>query len=180
MPLSGTCVILSVIGPLGGNAFMIHPPSADFLPYPAEWRGGGLGMPSELELVVRSTEIDVNGHVNNAKYLEYLEWGREDWYERAGLDYAAFLEMGIQTVTVNVNINYRRECVQGEKLVVRTSALRIGRTSYALRQELLDAGGAARADAEVTSVCLDAAERRSRELPERLRAALAADGAATA
>lgn len=126
-------------------------------------------MESRLELIVRSTEIDVNGHVNNAKYLEYLEWGREDWYESVGLDYAAFLEMGIQTVTVNVNINYRRECVQGERLTVRTVPLRAGRTSYALRQELIDGNSAVRADAEVTSVCMDAAERKSRELPQRLR-----------
>ncbi len=27
-----------------------------------------------LETVVRCTEIDVNGHVNNAKFVEYLEW----------------------------------------------------------------------------------------------------------
>ncbi|MCM3748532.1 acyl-CoA thioesterase [Paenibacillus pasadenensis] len=126
-------------------------------------------MESRLELIVRSTEIDVNGHVNNAKYLEYLEWGREDWYESAELDYAAFLEMGIQTVTVNVNINYRRECVQGDRLTVRTVPLRAGRTSYALKQELIDGNGAVRADAEVTSVCMDAAERKSRELPQRLR-----------
>jgi acyl-CoA thioesterase FadM len=31
-----------------------------------------------VETVVRCTEIDVNGHVNNAKYVECLEWGRED------------------------------------------------------------------------------------------------------
>ena len=41
-------------------------------------------MDASIELIVRSTEIDVNGHVNNAKYLEYLEWGREEWYEKAG------------------------------------------------------------------------------------------------
>jgi thioesterase III len=133
---------------------------------------GAEPMVSELELIVRSTEIDVNGHVNNAKYLEYLEWGREDWYESAGLDYAAFLAMGIQTVTVNVNINYRRECVLGDRLTVRTRPLRTGKTSYAFRQELIDAKGTVRADAEVTSVCMDASERRSREIPERLLEAL--------
>ena len=42
-------------------------------------------METSLEIVVRPTEIDVNGHVNNAKYVEYLEWGREEWYERNGL-----------------------------------------------------------------------------------------------
>src|SRR5438132_2673379 len=29
-----------------------------------------------LEIVVRWSELDLNGHVNNAKYVEYLEWGR--------------------------------------------------------------------------------------------------------
>jgi acyl-CoA thioester hydrolase/thioesterase-3 len=32
-------------------------------------------MKTSLNIIVRPTEIDVNGHVNNAKYLEYLEWG---------------------------------------------------------------------------------------------------------
>ena len=27
------------------------------------------------EIVVRPTEVDVNGHVNNTKYVEYMEWG---------------------------------------------------------------------------------------------------------
>ncbi|WP_078499468.1 acyl-ACP thioesterase domain-containing protein [Paenibacillus selenitireducens] len=29
-------------------------------------------MEAILEVTVRSTEIDINGHVNNAKYVEYL------------------------------------------------------------------------------------------------------------
>lgn len=40
-----------------------------------------------LETVVRCTEIDVNGHLNNAKFVEYLEWGREEWYDRNGFAY---------------------------------------------------------------------------------------------
>ena len=32
-----------------------------------------------LEIVVRWTELDVNGHVNNVKCLEYPEWGRHEW-----------------------------------------------------------------------------------------------------
>ena len=48
-------------------------------------------METTLEIVVRPTEIDVNGHVNNAKYVEYLEWGREEWYESNGLPYERLL-----------------------------------------------------------------------------------------
>lgn len=126
-------------------------------------------MEASLELIVRSTEIDVNGHVNNAKYLEYLEWGREEWYEQAGLHYDVFLGMGIQTVTVNININYRKECKQGDKLTVTTSPERVGRTSYVLKQQITNDLGELCADALVTSVTMDVDTRKSRELPERLR-----------
>jgi thioesterase III len=30
-------------------------------------------METALEIVVRPTEVDVNGHVNNAEYVEYME-----------------------------------------------------------------------------------------------------------
>jgi YbgC/YbaW family acyl-CoA thioester hydrolase len=122
-----------------------------------------------LNIVVRSTEIDVNGHVNNAKYLEYLEWGREEWYDQAGLTYSRFAEMGIQTVTVNININYRKECRQGDCLSIKTSPEKIGRSSYILKQEIYNQDGEICADALVTSVTMDISSRKGREVPEELR-----------
>jgi thioesterase III len=126
-------------------------------------------MESKLELIVRSTEIDVNGHVNNAKYLEYLEWGREEWYEQSGLPYEAFSQMGIQTVTVNININYKEECKQGDRLTVTCRPEKIGRSSYMLKQEIINERGDHCADARVTSVTMDSSTRKSREVPAQLR-----------
>ncbi|SEN79320.1 acyl-CoA thioesterase [Paenibacillus sp. OV219] len=126
-------------------------------------------MEAKLDIIVRSTEIDVNGHVNNAKYLEYLEWGREEWYEQAGLHYNVFLGMGIQTVTVNINISYRKECKQGDKLTVTTAPEQVGRTSYVLKQQIVNNRGELCADALVTSVTMDVETRKSREVPEQLR-----------
>lgn len=122
-----------------------------------------------LEVVVRSTEIDVNGHVNNAKYLEYFEWGREEWYDVAGLHYDVFAQMGIQTVTVNININYRKECRQGDRLTIKTRPERVGRTSYVLKQELVNQHGDLCADTQVTMVTMDSATRKAREVPDLLR-----------
>jgi thioesterase-3 len=122
-----------------------------------------------IQLIVRSTEIDVNGHVNNAKYLEYLEWGREEWYDTAGLHYEVFSQMGIQTVTVNININYRQECKQGDKLSVQTRSANIGHTSYVLQQEISNQRGELCADASVTCVTMDLITRKSREVPQQLR-----------
>jgi thioesterase-3 len=127
-------------------------------------------METTLELIVRSTEIDVNGHVNNAKYLEYLEWGREEWYERAKLHYDTFQAMGIQTVTVNININYKKECKQGERLSVTCQPESIGRSSFVLKQQIRNEQGDLCADAMVTCVTMDTETRKSREVPAELRA----------
>jgi thioesterase-3 len=129
-------------------------------------------METSLEIVVRPTEIDVNGHVNNAKYVEYLEWGREEWYERNGLPYERLFELGAVTVTVNLNLNFRKECRQGELLVVLTRPERLGRTSFILRQEIRKRTGEVAADAVVTLVTIDPATRTSRPVPDELAQAV--------
>src|SRR6476619_2260168 len=74
-----------------------------------------------VETVVRCTETDVNGHLNNAKFVEYLEWGREEWYESQGFGYERLEEMGAITVVVKINLNYRQSCHQGDRLRIVTS-----------------------------------------------------------
>src|SRR3954469_5654354 len=125
-------------------------------------------METSLEIVVRPTEVDVNGHVNNAKYVEYMEWGREEWYERNGLPYDRLFALGAVTVTVNLNLDFRRECRQGEVLTVVTRPERLGRTSFALRRETRRPGGGVAPDAVVTLVTIDPATRTSRPVPDEL------------
>ncbi|SFJ47229.1 acyl-CoA thioesterase [Thermoflavimicrobium dichotomicum] len=125
-------------------------------------------MEASIQIEVRSTEIDVLGHVNNAKYLEYLEWGREDWYNKIGLPYHLFEEMGIGTVTVNININYRKEAKLGQKLTITTKPLRRGRSSFVLKQEIHNEANELVADAEVVSCTMSLKERKSVPLPEAL------------
>jgi YbgC/YbaW family acyl-CoA thioester hydrolase len=127
---------------------------------------------TSLSIIVRPTEVDVNGHVNNAKYVEYLEWGREEWYERNGLPYDRLHAMGAITVTVNLDLNFRQECRQGETLLILTRPQRVGRTSFTLQQEIRKPDGTAAAEGSVTLVTIDPATRKSRPLPEELAAAL--------
>jgi thioesterase III len=122
-----------------------------------------------ISTVVRCTEIDVNGHVNNAKYVEYLEWGREEWYDHHGFTYDRLREMGAVTVVVNINLNFRRPCVQGDQLRIVTWPQRRGRTSFVLGQRI-ERGGTIVADAAVTLVTTDPATGRSRALPDEFAA----------
>lgn len=119
-----------------------------------------------LETVVRCTEIDVNGHVNNAKYIEYLEWGREEWYDRHGFAYDRLKGLGAVTVVVNINLDLRQPCHQGDRLRIVTRPRRRGRTSFALAQRIDGADGTLVADAVVTLVTVDSETRRPRPMPE--------------
>jgi len=119
-----------------------------------------------LETVVRPTEIDVNGHVNNGKYVEYLEWGREEWYDRSGFAYDRLKGLGAITVVVNLNLNYRRPCHQGDRLRIATWPGGCGRTSFSLAQRIDKTDGTVATDAVVTLVTIDPDTRRARPLPE--------------
>jgi YbgC/YbaW family acyl-CoA thioester hydrolase len=121
-----------------------------------------------LEIVVRCTEIDVNGHVNNGKYVEYLEWGREEWYDRHGLTHGRLHELGTVTVVVNINMNLRQPCHQGDRLRIITWPQRRGRTSFVLVQRIEKEGGGMAADAVVTLVTIDPTTSKGRALPEEL------------
>jgi thioesterase-3 len=125
-------------------------------------------METSIQIEVRPTEIDVMGHVNNAKYLEYMEWSREDWYNRIRLPFDVFTDMNIGTVTVNIHINYRKEARLGEMLSVSTRPVKKGRTSYVLEHVIINEQGERVADATVTSVTIDLTKRKSVPLPPEL------------
>ena len=125
-------------------------------------------MTTAIQIEVRPTELDSMGHVNNAKFLEYMEWSREDWYNKAELPFDTFTALGLGTVVVNLNINYRREARLGQHLTVSTEPIRKGRTSFVLRHEVVNADDELVADADVVSVTIDLTSRRASPLPTAL------------
>jgi len=76
---------------------------------------GNYGMPkendqcliSEKSMVVRRSETDTNGHVNNVRYLE---WTLDEVPDEIYLNYKAD----------EIRVLYRKECKYGDKVTVRT------------------------------------------------------------
>lgn len=124
-------------------------------------------------LKVVLSDLDDLGHVNNARYLDYLERGRTTWYEEAGLvarcvGEADRSEFG--TVVVNVNIDFRAECHSGEQLHVVTQPARAGNKSFVVKQRIQKEDGTLAAEAEVTSVVMDLRTRAAVALNASARA----------
>lgn len=123
-----------------------------------------------ITIVVRSTEIDVNGHVNNAKYLEYLEWGREDWYEQHGFDYLTLKQMGLVTVVAHVEADFRREATQNDRLQITTGLVHVGNTSLRMVQQISNDTGDIVLDAQFVIVCVNPDSHQKVRVPQVIRA----------
>jgi thioesterase-3 len=126
-----------------------------------------------FDITVRSTDVDFIGHVNNAKYLEYMEWARFDWMCQLGFTLEELQRRAIMPVVVNIVINYRKELRMLEQIQVRSSAVRWGEKSFVIRQEVFNQKGELACDADVTMVMIDAKTRRAAALPADLASVLA-------
>jgi thioesterase-3 len=129
-------------------------------------------MPHVTPIKIRGYHLDLYGHVNNARYLEFLEEGRWSWVEARG-DLAGFMARGWGFSVVNININYRRPATLGEVLEIRTALKSLGRRSGVVRQEVtLQDAGTPVADADVTFVVVSLKDGRTVALAGELREVL--------
>lgn len=118
---------------------------------------------------VRGYHLDLYGHVNNARYLEFLEEGRWQWIEKKA-DLGAFLERGLGFSVVNININYRRPAYLGEVLEISTEVKALGNRSGIVGQVVrLRGTDTVVADADVTFVMVSRETGKAVPLDEELR-----------
>ena len=66
---------------------------------------------------IRSYHLDGYGHVNNARYLEFLEEARWAWFEAGGL---LPLLGDTKLVVARIDIRYRRSATEGERLDIHS------------------------------------------------------------
>ena len=141
-------------------------------------------MQTTCTLVVDAADIDELGHVNNARFLDYLERAREHWYTSTGVFRALRGEAPttgtghppapapegprLGTVVVNIDVDFRRELFADDRLTITTRPLRKRRTAYVLSQAIRNQAGELVCDAEVTCVVMDLGTRRAIPLPDVL------------
>jgi thioesterase-3 len=121
---------------------------------------------------VRGYHLDMYGHVNNARYLEFLEEARwalmEEQPAVAGLH-----ARGLSFVVVNINIDYRRPATNGDELTIASRLAHVGNRSMAFEQVVTLAGtDEVVAQARVTFVLVDSASGRPVVIDDELRTAL--------
>ena len=129
-------------------------------------------MSHSIDIKVRGYHLDLFRHVNNARYLEFLEEARWSFLESHG--HLDLLETGgYAFAVVNININYRRAAGMGELLQVATRVKSIGSRSCVIHQLItLKGTPTVIADTDVTFVIVDTRTDKAVPLEGELRAAL--------
>jgi len=123
----------------------------------------------QTQIKVRGFHLDVYQHVNNARYLEFLEEARWDGLEN-NANFQWMTANNIAFVVVNININYRRPAVLGDRLTVTSHIKQINGKSGVLSQVVtLDPQGEVVADALVTFVCINLKTQKALALDGELR-----------
>ena len=126
-------------------------------------------MAHHTRIKVRGYHLDLFGHVNNARYLEFLEEARWNQFEDEG-NLALFLESGLALVVVNINIDYRHPATMGDQLLVETGVQSIGKRSAVIHQRvLLEGSDTVVAEADVTFVVFDAKQNKAVALEGQLQ-----------
>jgi len=121
------------------------------------------------EIIVRGYYIDVFGHVNNARYLEFLEEARWALFDEKA-NFADLAREGLIFTVVNINISFEQPAYLHDVLCVETGLDQLGHRSAILRQIVKNkATGKVVADAKVTFVFVDIKAQKAVSLEGRLK-----------
>ncbi len=110
---------------------------------------------------VRGFHTDMFGHVNNARYLEFLEEARWDWLNKFS-SFEYFTNRNQSFVVVSLTINYRWPAVLNDELQISVEMKSIGNRSATVHQKLIrNSDRKLIADADVTFAVIEMATGKS-------------------
>ena len=108
-----------------------------------------------ITIKVRGYHLDMYQHVNNARYLEFLEEARWDFIE-SKIDLKDWMQRGLGFVVASITINYRKPASLDQILEIQSKIGRINVRSATIEQKIyLKNTEVLVADAEVTFVIVN-------------------------
>lgn len=91
---------------------------------------------SVLEFMVRDYECDLQGIVNNANYLHYLEHARHEFLGSKSIFFSDLHKEGIDLIVIKIEIDYKFALRSRDRFVVKTCIKREGNARLAFIQNI--------------------------------------------
>lgn len=126
-----------------------------------------------VTMPVRWRDLDAFNHVNNSKYLSYLEEARLHWMMSVpGMG----MDDHVAPVVAAAQLNYRRPITWPSQVLIELFVERLGNTSLTVGHRIVDAedAGVMYCDGHVVMVWIDRDSGAAAALPEAVREACTA------
>jgi acyl-CoA thioester hydrolase len=123
---------------------------------------------ARVPITVRWRDMDAMGHVNNAKYVSYLEEARVRWM--LGVEGVSMTDR-VAPVVANTNVNYRAPIVWPNDISIELYVERVGGSSVTIAHRIVDQKDPSvlYSDGNVVVVWIDTQTGKSAPLPEAVR-----------
>ena len=123
----------------------------------------------QIEIPIRWGDMDAMGHVNNTVYFRYMEQARISWMEALGWQGG-----GEGMLVVNAHCTFVRQLEYPGTVLVRHHVGKVGNSSFEMIDEIVrtDDPDTLYAYGGAKGVWCDYAAKKSRPLPETVRAAI--------
>jgi acyl-CoA thioester hydrolase len=128
-----------------------------------------------VPVTVRGYELDTQGHLNQAVYIQYSEHARWEVLRAAGLSQDKLLATGIGPVVLELTAKYLRELRGGDEVTVSCEFLWGEGKTFRLKQEIRKADGTLAAEITCVAGFIDLAARHLVADPMKRLTELASD-----
>ncbi|MGW1819859.1 acyl-CoA thioesterase [Streptomyces sp. NPDC002125] len=113
-----------------------------------------------VDITVRGYELDTQGHLNQAVYLQYAEHARWELLREAGVAQEKLLAHGIGPVQLEVTVKYLRELRGGDRVRVSCELSYGAKKTFGVRQRIVKEDGTVAAEIQGVGGILDLTARR--------------------
>ena len=129
-------------------------------------------IPFRHGLRVTYADCTVGNHVYYARYLDFLEAARGEFFRQLGKSFQAWQDEGLIFPVIECRLQYRGPARYDDELEVEIRVLQADGVRLGFAYRVVRRDGTLLVEAETRHVCTSF-EERPRRLPEALRASLA-------
>ena len=116
--------------------------------------------PYSVRVTVRGYETDVQGHLNQAVYINYAEHARWSLLQAAGISQARLIGRGVGPVALETTIRYKRELLAGDEVDVTCEFDWSGGKTFRIVQKMTKADSTLAAEVDAVGGLLDLKARK--------------------
>jgi acyl-CoA thioester hydrolase len=116
--------------------------------------------PFKTRVTVRGYELDIQGHLNQAVYLQYAEHARWELLRAAGIPIDKLRATGVGPAQLECTLRFHRELRGGDDLDVTCAYVWSDRKVFRVQQEFRKIDGTLAAELTGVTGLLDLTERR--------------------